>query len=114
MEKLLVSAGFEYKVADSAEKREKLNRLPQHKLLRHSRQDKVRYLYADAAYCNCVYLGDETAYRRLQLLVNSEKLTAEQDKGIWSTDRVAQEGKSLMILEVVEVGSDVEPFIEQY
>ena len=49
-EKLLVSADFTYKVADTAAKLEKLNRLPQRKLLRHVRQGKVTYWKPSSVY----------------------------------------------------------------
>ena len=108
-ERLLVSAGFTYKVADTAEKLEKLNQLPQRKLSRHKRQNKVTYLYADAADCKCIYMGDEAAYQRLRRLVYSEKLTAKQDKGIWSTTRVSEAADFGTFFDAVDFGGEFDP-----
>ena len=110
-ENLLVSAGFTFKVADTAEKLEKLNKLPQRKLLRNARQDKVTYLYADEVDCKCVYMGDEAAYQRLRRLAYSEKLTAKQEKGIWSTTRVSEAAEFGTFLEAVDFDGDIEPYL---
>ena len=110
-ENQLVSAGFTYKVANTAEKLEKLKSLPQRKLLRHSRQDKVTYLYADVVACKCLYMGGEAAYQRLRRLAYSEKLTAKQEKGIWSTTRVSEAAEFGTFLETVDFGGDIEPYL---
>ena len=94
-EKLLVSADFTYKVADTAAKLEKLNRLPQRKLLRHVRQDKVTYLYVDVAACKCVYMGDEAAFQRLRHLEYENKLEAKQVEGLW-TATIDREGLEIV------------------
>ncbi|MFZ0613006.1 MAG: hypothetical protein WAM73_12265 [Desulfobacterales bacterium] len=93
-EELLVSADFTYKVADTAEKLAKLNRLPQRKLLRHVQQGKVTYLYVDVAYCNCVYIGDEAALQRLRHLEDDAKILKKQEEGLWSA-RIDREGLGL-------------------
>ena len=110
-ENLLVSAGFTFKVADTAEKLEKLNKLPQRKLLRHRRQDKVTYLYADVVACKCVYLGDEAAYQRLRRLAYSEKLTAKQEKGIWSTTFASEAADFASFIDTVDFGGDINSFL---
>jgi hypothetical protein len=94
-EKLLVSADFTYKVADTAAKLEKLNRLPQRKLLRHVRQGKETYLYVDVAGCKCVYMGDEAAFQRLRHLEYEKKLTEKQVEGLW-TATIDREGLELV------------------
>lgn len=111
-EKLLVSAGFTYKVADTAEKLEKLKSLPQRKLLRHSRQDKVTYLYADVVACKCVYIGDEAAFQRLRHLADEEKLTAKQEKGIWSTTRVSEAAEFGTFFDAIDFGGDIDPYLD--
>ena len=112
-ENQLVSAGFTYKVADTAEKLEKLKSLPQRKLLRHERQDKVTYLYADVVACKCVYMGDEAAYQSLRRLMYSEKLTAKQEKGIWSTTRVSEAADLATFYDAVDFGGDIDdPFFD--
>ena len=94
-EKLLVSADFTYKVADTAAKLEKLNRLPQRKLLRHVRQGEETYLYVDVAACKCVYMGDEAAFQRLRHLEYEKKLTEKQVEGLW-TATIDREGLELV------------------
>ena len=94
-EKLLVSADFTYKVADTAAKLEKLNRLPQRKLLRHVRQGKETYLYVDVAACKCVYIGDEAAFQRLRHLAYEEKLIAKHAQELW-TETIAREGLEIV------------------
>jgi hypothetical protein len=94
-EKLLVSADFTFKVADTAAKLEKLNRLPQRKLLRHVRQGKETYLYVDVAACKCVYIGDEAAFQRLRHLEYENKLEAKQVEGLW-TATLDREGLELV------------------
>jgi len=94
-EKLLVSADFSYKVADTAAELEKLNRLPQRKMLRHVRQGKVTYLYVDVAACKCVYMGDEAAFQRLRHLEYEKKLTEKQVEGLW-TATIDREGLELV------------------
>lgn len=111
-EKLLVSAGFTYKVADTAEKLEKLKSLPQRKLLRHLRQDKVTYLYADVVACKCVYMGDEAAFQRLRHLAYEEKLTAKQEKGIWSTTRVSEAAEFDIFFDAIDFGGDIDPYLD--
>ena len=108
-ENLLVSAGFTFKVADTAEKLEKLNKLPQRKLLRHKRQDKVTYFYADVVDCKCVYMGDEAAYQRLRRLSYSDKLTAKQEKGIWSTTRVSEAADLASFYDAVDFDDEIDP-----
>jgi hypothetical protein len=93
-EKLLVSADFTYKVADTAAKLEKLNRLPQRKMLRHVRQGKATYLYVDVAACKCVYMGDEAAFQRLRHLEHENKLEDKQIEGLWSAT-IDREGLGL-------------------
>ena len=94
-EKLLVSADFTYKVADTAAKLEKLNRLPQRKLLRHVRQGKETFIYVDVAACKCVYIGDEAAFQRLRHLEYEKKLTEKQVEGLW-TATLDREGLELV------------------
>jgi hypothetical protein len=38
----------------------------------------LRYVWADAKYCKCLYAGSEKAYQRFQKLAIQQKLAAEQ------------------------------------
>ena len=79
-EKLLVAAGFTYKEVQTPEQLDKLKKLPQQRLIRHDRQEKLVYLYADAAGCQCLWAGDEKAYERFFNLHREAKLNTEMHK----------------------------------
>ena len=63
-ERMLSTAGFELKIADTPEKLEKLKGLAQRKIVPYPHEGKMLYLYADAASCKCVYVGTPEAYQR--------------------------------------------------
>ena len=65
----LRDAGFEKKPADTPAKLEHLKTLNQQKLIRHERNGMVYYVYADAADCECMYIGDEEAYRQYRRIM---------------------------------------------
>ena len=87
---LLISAGFQMKVADTPEKLERLKTLPQRKFIQHQRNGKNRYLYAYTDPCKCIYTGDKEAYQRYQELAREKALEEEQGRrdgmGIWRED----------------------------
>ena len=63
-ERMLRTAGFELKIADTPEKLERLKGLAQRKIVPYPHEGKMLYLYADAASCKCVYVGTPEAYQR--------------------------------------------------
>ena len=63
-ERMLRTAGFELKIADTPENMEKLKGLPQRKIVPYPHEGEMLYLYADAASCKCVYVGTPEAYQR--------------------------------------------------
>lgn len=81
MEKLLVSAGFRYRIADTAEQKNCLATLPRRKLFRIEKDHTSRYVFAEQPACNCFYGGDEAAYRRLRKLMRDEELEQRQHGG---------------------------------
>ena len=78
MEQTLTASGFELRPADTPEKLAQLQSLPQQKLIRHQREGKARYLYADAAYCQCLYVGNQKAYQKFQGLALQKQMAEEQ------------------------------------
>jgi len=69
-ERMLAAAGFQVKFADTPEKLDHLKSMPQRQYAHHQRDDgRVFYMYADANYCKCLYVGTEKAYQRYQELV---------------------------------------------
>ena len=80
-EQLLSAAGFDIKPADTPEKLANLQAMKQRKVVRRETKDgRLQFLYADAAVCRCVYVGDEQAYQRYQdLAVRQQIAIADQE-----------------------------------
>jgi hypothetical protein len=53
--------------ADTPEKLAKLKALTQRRLVAHPYDGNIRYVYADASGCRCVYAGDQRAYDQYQM-----------------------------------------------
>src|SRR5262249_22136759 len=62
----LTAAGFKVVPADTPERQASLRQLPPQKFVRKLRGDKVVFIYADPANCNCAYVGNVTAYGAYQ------------------------------------------------
>jgi hypothetical protein len=54
---LFTQAGFVVKYATTPEKSALLRSLPKDKLVTRRKDGKLYYVYADAARCNCAYVG---------------------------------------------------------
>jgi hypothetical protein len=63
--KALSRAGFDLKMADTPAKLERIKKLPQLQLAEVEHKGRQVYVYTDAQGCQCLYAGDENAYRRL-------------------------------------------------
>jgi hypothetical protein len=72
-ERLLAEAGFKMKPARSPEELEHLKTLTQSTITPRVHRDTIRYEYADAKYCECLYVGTGEAYQRYLRLVREEK-----------------------------------------
>lgn len=59
---LFTQAGFVVKYATTPEKIALLRSFPPDKLVTRRRDGKLYYVYADAARCNCAYVGTPEAY----------------------------------------------------
>jgi hypothetical protein len=77
-EQMLAAAGFEMRTADTPAKLDDLERLQQHKLVRHERDGEVTYVYADAADCKCLYSGDQHSYDEFQKLQVQENMASQE------------------------------------
>ena len=62
-EAMLAAAQFTMKKADTPVKLAKLKALTQNKIMVHTKNGKNFYVYADAAQCQCVYIGNEASYQ---------------------------------------------------
>jgi hypothetical protein len=78
--RLLSSAGFEVKTAQSSEELKYLNSLAQWTIVPKVQGDSIRYEYADAAYCQCLYVGTGAAYQRYLRLLKEEKQTRRKEQ----------------------------------
>jgi hypothetical protein len=79
-EKLLAAAGFHMELADSPEKRARIEAMPQRELVVRTREGKLYWTYADVAFCNCMYTGDEAAYQRYQNLSVTKQIAETQER----------------------------------
>lgn len=88
-ERTLAAAGFRLKTADTPEQRAQLQALTQRKLVKHERDGKPVWLYADATYCHCLYAGSEKAYQEYsklsiqQQIADENENAAAMDWGAW-------------------------------
>jgi hypothetical protein len=63
---LFTQAGFVVKYATTPEKAAILRSLPPDKLVTRRKDGRIYYVYADAARCNCAYVGTPEAFARYQ------------------------------------------------
>jgi len=76
-ERVLSAAGFQMKFADSPQRIEQVNNLPQRKLIPKIRDGELHYVYADSLACKCIYVGSEKAYQRYQKLALRQQIAQE-------------------------------------
>lgn len=78
-ERILAAAGFQMKLANTAERQDHLeNFVPQRKITPHTIDGQLRFVYADAEYCKCVYVGSEAANQRYQKLALEKQISDQQ------------------------------------
>jgi hypothetical protein len=65
---LLMEAGFQKRLANTPQRAAHLQTLPQGQIMPIERHGQITYLYADAANCNCLYVGNQQAYQRYRQL----------------------------------------------
>lgn len=79
-EQALAAAGFKMKVAGTERQKTKLASLPQRQLTRTvGPNGSVRFFWADATDCNCLYAGNEAAYDSYQKISVSEQIAEENE-----------------------------------
>jgi hypothetical protein len=67
---LLTNAGFVAKRANTSEQIALLNSLPPNQFVRQTANGKVTYLYADQGGCNCVHVGNQSAFQSVKGMQN--------------------------------------------
>jgi hypothetical protein len=76
----LTAAGFRMVLADTPQLQASLRQLPPQKFVRKLRGDKVAFIYADPANCNCAYVGNVTTYAAYQAhLARQEQAVTTMD-----------------------------------
>jgi hypothetical protein len=78
VEQMLSASGFTMKLADTPDKTAHLQTLTQLKLVPHDDGGQVRFIYADAKYCRCLYAGDQGDYQKYQQLALQKSIADEQ------------------------------------
>ncbi|MGJ0506059.1 MAG: hypothetical protein ACR652_02775 [Methylocystis sp.] len=77
-ENMLAAAQFTMKPADTPAKLANLKAMQQYKLVPHVKNGKNFYVYADAAGCQCVYVGNDAAYQNYQQMRIARNIANEQ------------------------------------
>jgi hypothetical protein len=72
-EQLLSAAGFQMKLADTPQRLEHLQTMTSQKLVPHTKDGKLYYVYADPEFCKCLFVGNEPAYQKYQQLALQQK-----------------------------------------
>jgi hypothetical protein len=79
-ERLLMAAGFQMRLADSDEKLAQLQKLPQRTLAPRNHEGRPVFLYADAKFCKCLYVGTEQADRRFERMSLVKGLVTQRER----------------------------------
>ena len=75
----LAAAGFVRLQADTPAKVAKLQALPQNSIVYAQRKGGNAYIYADAAGCNCAYVGNDAAYQQYQQIRAANNIAQMQE-----------------------------------
>jgi len=78
-ERLLAAAGFQMKFANTPALAAQAAEMPQRRVVPVPSENGVRYVWADAKWCQCIYVGTEQAYDRFQRLVVKEDIAQENE-----------------------------------
>ncbi|WP_373510431.1 hypothetical protein [Thiocapsa sp.] len=79
-ERTLAAAGFQMQFAKTPAQMAKVTALPQRKLTRTTGPDgTLRFVWADATDCQCLYVGTQAAYDRYQKLGVQQEIAEENE-----------------------------------
>ncbi len=76
---MLSASGFARIQASTPDKEAKLKALPQNSVVFVQRKKGPVYIYADAAGCNCAYVGGPAAYQQYQGLRAANNIAQMQE-----------------------------------
>ncbi len=74
IEGMIIEAGFVKNPADTPEKMARIRSEVQRKVIPVREEGQTYYLYADADFCQCLYVGNESAFGRFEELIYREDL----------------------------------------
>ena len=74
----LTAAGFQKRLADTPAKEAHLQTLIQRRILVYKVQDRLVYVWADAKFCQCLYVGNESQFQKYEALGLEQKLRQER------------------------------------
>jgi len=77
-EVLLAGAGFQIKIADTPERQNQLDAVPQRQIIRYETDGEILYVYANARTCDCLYAGTQANYERYRTLAGSSRARGAQ------------------------------------
>jgi hypothetical protein len=83
IEGMLLEAGFVRNPIDSPEKMERARAEVQRKVIPYQDLEQTYYIYVDVDVCLCLYVGNESAFRRFEELMymkNLERSTCIDDR----------------------------------
>ena len=89
-ERTLAAAEFKMRFADTPEKLDNVRLMTQRKLVPHLKDGQTYYVYADATFCECIYVGDEAAYQRYQKLAIQQQIAEEKMEAAQMNEEAAQ------------------------
>ncbi|HTR13062.1 MAG TPA: hypothetical protein VMI72_07355 [Roseiarcus sp.] len=75
----LAAAGFTRLQADTPQKVAKLQALPQNTVVYVQKKKGNYYIFADAAGCNCAFVGNEAAYQQYQQIRAANNIAQMQE-----------------------------------
>lgn len=78
VERTLSAAGFKMRFADSQQQLKNTTEMTQRKLVPQISDGQTVYVYADAKFCKCIYVGSEAAYQRYQKLAIQKEIANER------------------------------------
>ena len=74
MERLLSEAGFVKYPADTPEKLDRLMSEVQRRVIPVQEEEQTYYLYADAIFCRCLYIGDDAALNNFERFIDRRNM----------------------------------------
>ena len=85
-EGMLSAAGFDMLVVDTPEKQAQLRAMKQRTILRREKNGQLSFLYADAEFCKCLFVGTEADYQAFQRLAYKREIAIARQESALDAD----------------------------